>query len=320
MEYHLEAGISIQVAWPLAAREASAAGFEQIGNVHLLLGLLKLAELPGEQLARLADSQRLEELRLERGELRGLLGQRGLRVPEDTTGIRHTLRKSLGRGAASEGRRGLHRSQAARQSCRLAALAALERGEPTWRGLHLLETLLGQEDQLIRGTLLAAASGGQDFAGRALAQAPALKVLARGLGGAPARAMVLLRQDGPSPDSLLRALPGYLSQGLHGGAAVARQVVELDLASLEVPALCAALAQAAQDGGRILFLRGLAALWTRDLSDPLAGALADWLKNPQAPCVAEGDSGLWAALDDSSAWRRCLAPVWLHQVALPEML
>lgn len=320
MEYPLEAGISIQVAWPLAAREASAAGFDQIGNVHLLLGLLKLAELRGEQLAQLAEPQRLEELGLECQELRGHLSQRGVRTPEDTVGIRRTLRKSLGRGTASEERRGMHRSASARESCRQAALAALDLGEARWRGVHLLEALLGQEDSLIQGTLLAAVSGTEDFSEHALVHDAALKVLAQGLGGPPGRAMVLLRMDGPSPETLLRVLPSYLAQGLHGGQPVTREVVELDLTCLEEPGLEAALIQAGQEGGKILFLRGLAAPLAQDLGHPLAGALAAWLDAPGVPCVADLEASRWDSLEPSSPWRPRLAPVWLHRVALPEML
>lgn len=321
MDHTPDPGVSIQVAWPLAAREAAAAGFEEIGNAHLLLGLLKLAELSQEQLARLADvPQALPELRQEQEEIGRHLAERGLRVPADTVGVRHALRRSLGRGPAGESRRGLHRSGAARESCRLAAQSAQEQGEATWRGVHLLQTLLEQEDRLIQGTLLAAARGPRERDAPALAQEPALKVLAQLLCDRPARGIVLLRQDGPHPERLMRALPGYLAQGLHGGQAVAKEVVELDLSALEAPGLEQALSQAAQAGGSIVFLRGLAGLVSGQAGQALAQALVHCLRQPAAPCVADLDGAFWASLPGSSPWRQGLTPIWLHRVSMPEML
>lgn len=317
MDYPLDPGVSIQVAWPLAAREAAAAGFEEIGNAHLLLGLLKLAELHQEQLARLAEnSQVLPELRQEQEEICRHLSERGLRVPGDTVGIRHTLRKSLGRGPSGEQRRGLHRSAAARESCWRAARAAQDQGEPCWRGVHLLAALLAQEDKLIQGTLLAAAQVPRDHQAPLLAHEPALKVLAQFMCGQPARAIALLQKDGPHPERLMRALPGYLAQGLHGGQAVVKEVVELDMAALEAADLETALQEAAQAGGGILFLRGLDRLLETQAGQPLAACL----RQPPAPLVADLEGGLWEALPGSSPWRQGLTPLWLHRVTMPEML
>ncbi|MBI4799602.1 MAG: hypothetical protein HY794_12940 [Desulfarculus sp.] len=321
MDYPLDSGVSIQVAWPLAAREAAAAGFEEIGNAHLLLGLLKLAELSQEQLDRLAEGpQALPELKREQEEICRHLAERGLRIPGDTVGIRHTLRKSLGRGPSGEQRRGLHRSAAARESCRRAACAAQDQGEPCWRGVHLLAALLEQEDKLIQGTLLAAGRGLRDREAPLLAHEPALKVLAQFMCGRPARAVALLRKDGPHPERLMRALPGYLAQGLHGGQAVVKEVVELDLTALEASELEAALQQAAQAGGGIVFLRGLARLLEDQAGQPPAPPLAACLRQSPAPLVADLDGTLWEALPGSSPWRQGLTPIWLHRVTMPEML
>ena len=109
--------LSLEIVLNLAAREAMAGDFAEIGPEHLFMGLLRLPEVDLSSLRNAFSGEpKVEDLEGEIQEVLAFLGKRGL----DFTSLRREIRKAMGRGKTVFKGGAIHRSP---ESRRLFALA-----------------------------------------------------------------------------------------------------------------------------------------------------------------------------------------------------
>ena len=155
-------GLSIQIVWPLAAHEANMAESEHIEPPHLLLGILKFAELEEKHIEQLVrDPKIISPLLSERDDIRSELRKYSIDVPYKSREIRYGIRKRLGKsGHPYDGKSVIHRSPVSREICKMAEDAALAIGSPKWCAVHLLDVLLKAPSRVINEVLLDAGLSG----------------------------------------------------------------------------------------------------------------------------------------------------------------
>ena len=130
---------SIDLLMHLATQEAIAGEFKEIEPEHLLEGMLKLSELPVQDLDRIAPRGDVaKELAAEVALVRTELQRRSI----DSTQTRRRLREDLGKGNIPYEAGRLHRSGRTRAVFEAAAKMAEEAGEETLSVRHLLEATL----------------------------------------------------------------------------------------------------------------------------------------------------------------------------------
>jgi ATP-dependent Clp protease ATP-binding subunit ClpC len=130
---------SIELVMQVAGQEAVAGRFDEFRPEHLLLALLKLAEIPILELGGLAPgAEVIQQVAAEVQVVRRELATRGI----DSTQARRRLRAELGRGACENVPRPMHRSEATRKIFDEAAKLAHAERSPVITVLHLLIALL----------------------------------------------------------------------------------------------------------------------------------------------------------------------------------
>jgi len=131
---------SIEIIWQLAGREAITADFREIEPEHFLLGLLKFAELPVDELAQIIGGSAAEVILHEVRAIRELCAERQI----ETTPIRRALRTHLGRGSFPYSGGQIHRSDASRALFDRASQLAAETGSEVTMASHMLAVLLNE--------------------------------------------------------------------------------------------------------------------------------------------------------------------------------
>jgi len=130
---------SIDLLMQLAAQEAIASDFREIEPEHLLEGVLKLSELPVQELDKIAPgANAARELAAEVSVIRAELERRVI----NSTQTRRNLREQVGKGKTPYEGGHIHRSRAAREVFEAAAQLANKAGTETLSAGHLLEVLL----------------------------------------------------------------------------------------------------------------------------------------------------------------------------------
>ena len=175
--------VSIQIIWVLAAQEANLMEFQSIEPHHLLLAVLKFAELEEPDIAALLrDPENLEHLLQERDEVRSRLNTLSLEVPDQTRVLRRLLRERFGKGGHPPGGgRMIHRSPFARDIFKQAEAAARLKGVAQWSASDLFETL---QRALSREVTKVLGKAGVPHA-EAVADTPWLNKFGRDLSAAP---------------------------------------------------------------------------------------------------------------------------------------
>lgn len=158
---------SIELLWQLACREAIAGRFAAIEPEHFCMALLKLAEIPSEQLEKLSPNggQTGKELAEDVQAVQKDIARLGV----DSTQARRKLRASLGKGDAAYDGGEMHRSEKSRVLFDEAARETDKAGSDVLTVRHLLAAIAANPTPAIREVLLA---GGQ--AARDSGQLPAL--------------------------------------------------------------------------------------------------------------------------------------------------
>jgi len=130
---------SIELLWQLATQEATSARFGEIQPEHILAAILKVSELPVEEVERMAPgSDAAKELAGEVHDIRQALAGRSI----DSKQARRKLRAELGRGNARNVGGPLHRSQDSRAVFDAAARLAEKDRSEILKTEHLLQALL----------------------------------------------------------------------------------------------------------------------------------------------------------------------------------
>jgi len=130
---------SIDVAMLLAAQEAIAGGFKGIEPEHLLEAILKLSEIPVEELEKMTNNQgAAKELVKEAASVRSELKLRTI----ESTRVRRELRALLGKGQHEWDGGRVPRSEATRRLFEVAGKAAEEGRTGVFSATHLLDALL----------------------------------------------------------------------------------------------------------------------------------------------------------------------------------
>lgn len=183
---------SIELMMQLAAQEAIAAEFKEIEPEHCLGSILKLSELPVEEVDKLVPvADVAQQLAAEVSALREELVRRSI---DSTTG-RRRLREVLGRGKCPYEGGQIHRSAASRELFDQAVRLADDAGSDTLTTSHLLQAILAQPTPCMRQAL-----------GEAAFEVPA------GVASTPAldehgRDLVRLAVEGKLPPASDRAAP-----------------------------------------------------------------------------------------------------------------
>jgi hypothetical protein len=145
----------VGIVWQLAAQEAVAASFSEVLPEHFLTAVLKLAELPVDQLKGVVPGMAAESIAAEIEALRKELANRGV----DSAPIRQKLRSRLGRGAGVPATGEVHRAQSSRDLFVAAAQIANEDGAEAVGVIHLLLAILDSPTDVMRAILDSRAFG-----------------------------------------------------------------------------------------------------------------------------------------------------------------
>jgi ATP-dependent Clp protease ATP-binding subunit ClpA len=130
---------SVELLMQLATQEATSGRFKEIEPGHILAATLKFAELPVEEVDKMAPgSDAAKLLAAEVHAIRQELAGRFI----DSKQARRRLRAELGRGNALHVRPPLHRSEASREVFDAATKLVENAGCEALKAQHLLEALL----------------------------------------------------------------------------------------------------------------------------------------------------------------------------------
>ncbi len=137
---------SIELVMQFATYEAIAGQFREVEPEHLLMGILKLVELPVEEAEKLAPGvAAVKQVIQEINAIRGQLTDKAI----ESTKIRRELRAKIGQGTSPFSGGKVHRSAASRKLFDDAARLADDRGSDAIGAQHLFEALLSSPTQLI---------------------------------------------------------------------------------------------------------------------------------------------------------------------------
>jgi ATP-dependent Clp protease ATP-binding subunit ClpC len=130
---------SIELVMQFATYEAMAGQFGEVEPEHLLMALLKLAELPTAGIEELSGGPgRVQELAKEVSVVCKEVSRRGI----DAKKVRRELRTNMGKGNSPFSGGQVHRSAAARQVFDVAGKLADDTGEEAIKAEHILEALM----------------------------------------------------------------------------------------------------------------------------------------------------------------------------------
>ena len=141
---------SIELLMQMAAQEAIAGEFGEIAPEHLLMALLKLSELPVQEVGKIAPgAEVVRQLAVEVDALRNELAGRSI----DSTDARRRLRGVLGNGGQHYEDGPMHRSPACREIFDEAAKLADEVDSETLEAIHLLRAVLASPTPAVKQVL-----------------------------------------------------------------------------------------------------------------------------------------------------------------------
>ncbi|MFC1603662.1 hypothetical protein ACFL5F_01420 [Planctomycetota bacterium] len=141
---------STEFMWQLAAQEAIAGHFQNIEPEHFCMALLKLSELPMEEVNKIvANSAVVRELAADVNTIRDELVARSI----NTTRTRRRLRKQMGKGNSTNDKGQIHRSKASRELMDVAAALAVEVGTKTLTPCHMLAAILSSPSEVLQVVL-----------------------------------------------------------------------------------------------------------------------------------------------------------------------
>jgi len=155
-------GISIQVLLRLAAQETVSSNSALIETDHLFLGILKLVEFNERSFA--IDHNHDDTISSLMEELEALhkkLEEYGIDFPNGSRLICRELRQRICKsGSAHNGRRTLHRSAAARESCQKAERVAQDHRSVFWHAAHLFDAIIEKPSPELKRVLTRAGVAG----------------------------------------------------------------------------------------------------------------------------------------------------------------
>lgn len=146
----MKASASIELVMQIATYEAVAAKFREVEPEHLLMALLKFAELPIEEMGKLAAGGVAAK---HVGREVSAVGKELTRRSVESTKIRRELRVKMGRGNSPFSGGVVHRSVASRQIFDVAGKLADDTGSDAVTAEHILEALMRAPTRLIEQVL-----------------------------------------------------------------------------------------------------------------------------------------------------------------------
>lgn len=140
----MDRGISTKIVWVFSAEEAMASRFEFIEPPHILIAVLKFAEMNDSALGPYArDRHSKAFFKKEQAALLDTLEEHQIYVPEGSKQIRRTLRKRLGKSDfKSRAGWSIHRSDASRKIALAAEKIASDSYSRLVKATHMFEALL----------------------------------------------------------------------------------------------------------------------------------------------------------------------------------
>ena len=151
----MDRGISTKIVWVFSAEEAMASRFEFIEPPHILIAVMKFAEMNESDLGRYArDRHSKAFFNKEQSAILDVLESHHIYVPEGSKQIRGTLRKRLGKSdyKASVGWN-THRSEASRRIGKKAEKIAQEDDSRLVKATHMFDALLESPTKLMVSVL-----------------------------------------------------------------------------------------------------------------------------------------------------------------------
>ena len=353
-------GISIQIVWPMAAQEAIAADYECIEPPHLFLAVCKFAELERQYIQTIVrEQERIQPLLSERDTIRAKLEDLCIPAPRKSREIRYALRRCMGKGGHPyDGRSVIHRSNASRKICRNAETVARNLHCRRWKASHLLDALLHSPPSEMQSVLnlsgisqtgpaaktpyldrcgrdLSASArenikGGRTDIRSAIEKNAVCKILIEDILGEKHKKIVLIQKGQRSPKEIVLTIAGYFTGKDAPINANSFRIVELDIFSgrclgadgEKLEKTMARLFDEIAETKRLIvyfnkFDRFL--LFCRD--NGLVSSLKDLLAKDSVRCIAGiDDHGHHAHLENDRDWTRCLRPVWIHDLIIPDQL
>lgn len=152
-----ELSIGAELAWQLAAQEASLAKCPFIESDHLAIGIFSLAKILQTQALDALDETRIHPLKAENDAIHQVLAVCGL----DATQLRRSIRSRLGKGNAQRVEKVIHRSPTCKQVFERAGTLSLLTSEINC--LHLLAAVLEKPEKGFLSVLNEAGVDAEEF-------------------------------------------------------------------------------------------------------------------------------------------------------------
>jgi ATP-dependent Clp protease ATP-binding subunit ClpA len=341
----LEPGLSIQIAWPLAAKEAIDSEHEFIEPPHLFLAVLKFSELERRHIEQIETNPMvIAALLSERDGTRKRLQELSIEIPDKSRSIRYNLRKRLGRkGHPFHGNQVIHRSNASRQLCVKAEDMARKEGSATWCALNLLEALLASNSLEITEVLAdAGISGirafmntphldryGQDLSALAMekqkdniegseAKDPVCKVVADDIYGGKKGSILLIQKGKRSSSEVAEGVAVYSVGKFSPPGAKTKRLIAIDIPGdiklEELESTLGTLLQEASRAGNIILYIDRFHDYLKT-GPGLPGLIKRMLSEGKIQLICgTAEEAYHHYIEKDPAWKRLLRPVWIHDL------
>jgi len=356
----MDAGLSIQIVWPLSAQEAINTEFEFIEPDHLFNAVLKFAELDNEYFQKIIQhSDALGMLSKERDAVRKILNDHSINVPTDSTKIRRTLRSRLGKGMHPYNQqRVIHRSDAARKVCTTAEEIAHSSNERYWTSGHLLEALFSTPSSLMVSVFAEAGLSnlkqpmetpfldkfGRDITELAkdgklkgiqsdcslIIKDPVCKVVINEMLGKEKNNVLLIQKGKRSPKEVVECIAQLFVSNLSPSNARGKRIVEIDVSSILNDArsqkkfeeiIYTVFQEASKAGNVILYLSKFHNYLEANSKTDITELLKQTLPKKVIPFIGTTDENNYLNYIKADAlWNKLFHSVWIHDLDLPVKL
>jgi|GEM_PF-2493135 len=325
----MQPGYSIQLVWLLASYEAVNTAYENIEPEHFFNALLKFIELDESDIEKLVrDQSQLIAIRDEQKIVSQQFGSWGLRIPEQTTALRRSLRQNMGMGNFAHQRyNALHRSEVSRTICKRAEEIATDEGASSWQSIHLLAALLERPQGKLAEAIDTAGIGEVgskitpclDQLGVKLEPAnpnwaieasilPAVNVVMDAV--IHKKSIALINKGGPRPYSVISAVNTQLKVDGKSKRFIKIILSELKAAADQKPGFLSNLLAEASQTNIILCIECLAGEADDEIRFNTA-SLEKALSNHELCCISILDENTYIELKKTQTWLGLLQPVWL---------
>lgn len=353
----MEHSLSVQIVWSIATQEAIIAAFKFIEPPHLLLSVIKFAELKEQQFEMfLKDRSETMTLITQRNEVRSKLAEYCMPVPEVSKTIRYSLRQRMGKGNYSHYQQRIKQpSEATWEIYREAEVVAKDVNSNQVRAEHLLEALLKKPSFEINDVLNGSGIRrpkfishtpyldryGWDISANIRKQTekkdpsissevekdPVCKVLLDDLFSVEKNNIIMIQDAVRSPKEIIETVAAYLIGNTTLKGAGNLRIVELNLFSQDTESdsitgdLFSLTEEISAVRNIVIFLDKFHQFFSTSADQSFRAMIIDLLSQKDIQCIAGTDKkNHLAYVAKNRQLSKLLRPIWIHDLSIPDQL